>query len=67
MTPDASNIPQFLEQLRQSRFYGSLEIKLEAGRIVLLKKTETIKPAEEHTAVSAQSKHSGANHGNSQP
>lgn len=46
MTTDASlnNIPQFLDQLRQSRFYGSLEIKLEAGSVVLIRKTETIKP-----------------------
>jgi hypothetical protein len=66
MTTDASHIPQFLEHLRQSRFYGSLEIKLEAGRIVLLKKTETIKPAEEHTTVSTPSRQSGANHGNSE-
>ena len=38
-----------MEQLQRQQFYGSLEIKLEAGRIVLLRKTETIK-------------HTGSNH-----
>ena len=33
-----------LAELEQSRFYGSVEIKYEAGRVVLLRKTETIKP-----------------------
>ena len=39
-------IDQMLRDLQGSRFYGSLEFKLEAGRIVLLKKTETIKPTD---------------------
>jgi len=38
-------LPALLDQLRRENFYGSLEIKLEAGEVVLLKKTETIKPA----------------------
>ena len=38
------NIEQILQELEQRRFYGSLEIKFEAGRMVLIKKTETIKP-----------------------
>ena len=38
------NIDQILHELEQRRFYGSLEIKFEAGRMVLIKKTETIKP-----------------------
>ncbi len=36
-------INQILQELEQHRFYGSLEIKLEAGRVVLIRKTETIK------------------------
>ena len=35
-----------LKQLEGSKFYGSLELKLEAGRIVLIKKSETFKPTE---------------------
>jgi hypothetical protein len=68
MTADASltDIPQLLEHLRQSRFYGSLEIKLEAGRIVLLKKTETIKPTEERAVIKALLKQSEANHGHTE-
>ena len=37
---------QLLGQLERDRFYGSLELKLEAGHIVLLKKTETFKPTQ---------------------
>lgn len=41
MQPDVSAL---LDQLQEQRFYGSLELKLEAGRVVLVRKTETIKP-----------------------
>jgi hypothetical protein len=34
-----------LHALERLRFFGTLEIKFEAGMVVLLKKTETIKPA----------------------
>jgi hypothetical protein len=36
-----------LRELERLRFFGTLEIKFEAGTVVLLKKTETIKPAHE--------------------
>ena len=32
-----------LSQLHRQRFYGSLELKFEAGRVVLLRKSETLK------------------------
>jgi hypothetical protein len=35
---------ELLAELACQRFYGSLEIKFEAGKVVLLRKTETIKP-----------------------
>jgi hypothetical protein len=35
-----------LEALTRERFYGSMEIKFEAGKPVLFRKTETIKPAD---------------------
>jgi hypothetical protein len=60
-----SDIPLLLVQLGRDRFYGSLEIKLEAGRIVLLKKTETIKPTEEESSVNILPKQSGAMNGKS--
>jgi hypothetical protein len=41
---DPTQLSDVLAELRQQSFYGSLEIKLEAGEVVLLKKTETIKP-----------------------
>jgi hypothetical protein len=33
-----------VEDLARTRFFGSLELKFEAGQVVLLRKTETIKP-----------------------
>jgi hypothetical protein len=35
-------------ELERARFFGTLEIKFEAGHVVLLRKTETIKPSLEH-------------------
>ena len=43
-TAEPNDLFTFLSELELDRFYGSLEIKFEAGRVVLLKKTETIKP-----------------------
>ena len=39
-----NELAQLLRQLEAGRFFGSLEIKFEAGHVVLLKKTETLKP-----------------------
>ena len=41
-----SELSQMLQQLEQSRFFGSLELKFESGHVVLLKKTETLKPTQ---------------------
>jgi len=41
-----SDVTQLVAELTSQRFYGSLEIKFESGRVVLLKKTETVKPTE---------------------
>ena len=35
---------QLLRQLEAARFYGSVEIKFEAGQVTVIKKTESIKP-----------------------
>ncbi len=35
---------QLLADLEHQRFFGSVEVKFEAGRVVLVRKTETIKP-----------------------
>lgn len=35
---------EILRQLEQSHFYGSIEVKFEAGQITVIKKTESIKP-----------------------
>ncbi len=34
---------KMLQELIQSKFYGELLIKLEAGNVVIMKKTESIK------------------------
>ncbi len=38
---------QLLRELERQRFYGSLEIKLESGKVVLVKRIETLKPTQE--------------------
>jgi hypothetical protein len=54
-----SDVPGLLDQFRREKFYGSLELRLEAGDVVLLKKTETIKPARvTSAALSRQSRES---------
>ncbi len=37
---------QLLGQLEASRFFGSLELKYEAGKLVVVKKIETLKPGD---------------------
>ncbi len=34
---------ELIKKLIDSRFYGSIEIKMEAGNIVIIRKTESIK------------------------
>jgi hypothetical protein len=41
-----SSVTDLIRELEHARFYGSLELKFEAGRVVVVKKTETIKPTE---------------------
>ncbi len=40
---EVNPIQALLQEMARRRFYGSLEIKLEAGNVVLLRKTETVK------------------------
>ncbi len=42
-----NSIAELLQQMQNQRFYGALEIKLENGKIVLVRKTETILPQKE--------------------
>lgn len=37
-------VEMLLNEMRDNRTYGAVEIKFEAGRVVLIKRTETIKP-----------------------
>jgi hypothetical protein len=41
-----NELATLLRQLEAARFYGTLEIKLEAGHVVLLRKTETLRPTQ---------------------
>jgi hypothetical protein len=38
------NFSEIFDRLQRDKFYGSLELKFEAGRVVLVRKTETLKP-----------------------
>ena len=37
-------LTELLRELERERFFGSLEAKFESGKIVLIRKSETIKP-----------------------
>lgn len=37
-------VEQLIVEAQKSGFYGSLELKFEAGRFVIARKSETIKP-----------------------
>lgn len=43
---DMTQLFELLRQLEAARFFGSLELKYESGHVVLLKKTETLKPTQ---------------------
>jgi hypothetical protein len=43
------DISELARDLEKSRFYGSLELKYEDGRLVLIRKTETFRPMEKPT------------------
>ncbi len=38
------SLDYLLADLQRRRFFGSIELKLEAGHVVLIRKTETLKP-----------------------
>ena len=44
--PPGQCVVDLVRELARAHFYGSLEVKFEAGRIVLVRKTQTIKPNE---------------------
>lgn len=39
------SVELLLREFEREKLYGSVEIKYESGRVVLIKKSETIKPA----------------------
>jgi hypothetical protein len=41
------SLQALISDLQRERFYGSLEVKFEGGKVVLLRKTETLKPTPE--------------------
>jgi hypothetical protein len=41
-----NEVLDLLRELEKQRFYGTIEIKMEAGKVVLLRETQTLKPGE---------------------
>jgi hypothetical protein len=41
-----NELAHLLRQLESTHFYGSVEVRFEAGHITVIKKTESIKPRE---------------------
>lgn len=37
-------VTRLLSELEKAKFYGSLELKFESGEVVLIRKSESIKP-----------------------
>ncbi len=37
---------ELIRQLARERFYGAVTVKFEAGKVVVLKKEETLKPSD---------------------
>lgn len=44
MEPANMTIEKLVRELEHQRFYGVVELKFECGRVVLIRKTESIKP-----------------------
>ena len=41
--PQITKVYDILRAISESNFYGSLEVKFEAGKVTLIRKTESIK------------------------
>ncbi len=41
---EVNPIQALLQEMARRRFYGSLTLKFEAGKVVIIKKEETLKP-----------------------
>jgi len=39
-----NELAELLKELERDRFYGSIEVKFEAGAVTLIRRTETINP-----------------------
>ena len=46
MTSTDEPLPLFLQSLCTRRFYGSITLKFESGKLTHIKKEETLKPSE---------------------
>jgi hypothetical protein len=46
--PETYPLDCLLADLQRQRFFGSIELKLEAGHVVLIRKTETLKPIHDY-------------------
>lgn len=57
-----NELRQMLDTLEREKFYGSLELKLEAGRVVLIKKSETFKPTSSNYGDNRGSSHEHNQH-----
>lgn len=42
--PQSPSIPEMLTELRRNRFYGSVELVFKAGRLTVIRRTETLLP-----------------------
>jgi hypothetical protein len=57
MKPVFMDINSMLREAAQTGFYGAIEIKLEDGKIVLIRKTENYKPPMERPGYAKNRQH----------
>ena len=43
-----NKVQEILRDLGRNRFYGTIEIKFESGKVILIRKSETFKPTVEN-------------------
>lgn len=44
MSAETNALARLLEELESNQFFGSVEVTYRAGRVVYIKKTQTLKP-----------------------
>lgn len=58
---NVADVSRWISELETTRFFGCIEIKFEAGRVVLVRKIETLKSIHADCGTNPGEKHAKAN------